>query len=103
MQNLFEFELLIAAREQLYTNRTAKIHFTNSYQPTKPATQRDHLGIRKIEPQTKPKRNPNDTTNNTTNDTTNDTTNKNSPHANGTAAHPTTQDVIFQVRILFDI
>ena len=51
------------------------------------------------ETQTRPKRDPDDTTNNTTNNT----TNKNSPHANGTAAHPTTQDIALQLGILFDI
>ena len=62
MQNLFELELRTAVREQLYTNRTADIHSTVSYQPTKPTTQRDHLGLqilKKNETQTRPKRDPN--------------------------------------------
>jgi len=67
LQNFFELELQTAVTKQLYTNRIANIHSTISYQPTKPTTR-------------------------TTIDTTNDTTNKNSPHANGTATHPTTQD-----------
>jgi len=54
-----------------------------SYQTIKPTNQRDHLGLqvpRQNETQTRPKRDPNDPTNNI------------SPHTNGTAAHPTTQD-----------
>ena len=78
-KNLFELELRTAVTEQLHTNRTADIHSTVSYQPTKPTTQRDHLGLQ-IRRKKGPKRDPNDPTH------------KNSPHANGTTAHPTTQD-----------
>ena len=92
LQNLFELELRTAVREQLYTNRTADIHSTVSYQPTKPTTQRDHLGLqilRKNETQTRPKRDPNETQDPT-------------PHTK-TQWHNDCQDVTLQVGILLDM
>ena len=61
-KNLFELELRTAVTEQLHTNQTADIHSTVSYQPTKPTTQRDHLGLQILrkKTQTRPKRDPNE-------------------------------------------